>query len=54
MFIAPNWLEGLLIQLGIYLAIPLIIATIFGVVKWNKLSKREAHHKEAHHKAAHS
>ena len=53
MFIAPNWLEGLLIQLGIYLVIPLIIATIFGVVKWNKLSKREAHHKEAHHKEAH-
>jgi hypothetical protein len=53
MFIAPNWLEGLLIQLGIYIGIPLIIATIFGVVKWNKLSNREPHHKEAHHKEAH-
>jgi hypothetical protein len=53
MFIAPSWLEGLLIQLSIYIGIPLIIATIFGVVKWNKLNNRISHHKEPNHKGSH-
>ena len=41
MFIAPNWLEGLLIQAGIYIVIPLIIAVILGLVKWKKLKNKE-------------
>jgi hypothetical protein len=44
MFIAPNWLEGLLIQAGIYIGIPLIIAVILGLVRWKKL-KNKPHHK---------
>jgi len=49
MFVAPSWLEGLLIQLGMYIVIPLIIATILGIVKWKKLKDMEPHHKEPHH-----
>jgi hypothetical protein len=36
MFVAPSWLEGLLIQAGMYVVIPLIIAIILGIVKWKK------------------
>ncbi len=50
MFIAPSWLEGLLIQAGMYIVIPLIIAAVVAIVKWKKLKDRETHHKETHHK----
>jgi hypothetical protein len=50
MFVAPSWLEGLLIQVGMYIVIPLIIATVVAVVKWKKLNDMEPHHKEPHHK----
>ncbi|MGV8144219.1 MAG: hypothetical protein ACP5OJ_06330 [Methanothermobacter sp.] len=36
MFVAPSWLEGLLIQSGMYIIIPLIIAAILGIIKWKK------------------
>ena len=48
MFVAPSWLEGLLIQFGMYIVIPLIIAIIVGIVKWKKLKDREPHHNEPH------
>ncbi|HML06061.1 MAG TPA: hypothetical protein VK426_09830 [Methanobacterium sp.] len=48
MFAAPSWLEGLLIQFGMYIVIPLIIAIIAGIVKWKKLKDREPHHNEPH------
>ncbi|OEC87666.1 MULTISPECIES: DUF1523 family protein [Methanobacterium] len=53
MFVAPSWLEGLLIQVGMYIVIPLIIATVVAVVKWKKLNDMEPHHKEPHHKETH-
>ena len=53
MFVAPSWLEGLLIQAGIYIVIPLIIATVVAIVRWKKLKDREPHHKEPHHKESH-
>ena len=53
MFAAPSWLEGLLIQVGIYIVIPLIIATVVAIVRWKKLKDREPHHNEPHHKKAH-
>lgn len=37
MFVAPSWLEGLLIQLGMYIIIPLIIAIILGDSKMEKI-----------------
>ena len=40
MFVAPNWLEGLLIQVGIYIGIPLLIAVIVGLVKWKKVKDK--------------
>ena len=48
MFVAPSWLEGLLIQFGMYIVIPLIIAIIVGIVKWKKLKDKEPHHNEQH------
>jgi len=40
MFAPPNWFEGLLIQFGIFILIPLIIAIIVGlIVKKKKNSK---------------
>jgi hypothetical protein len=53
MFVAPSWLEGLLIQAGMYIVIPLIIATVVAIVKWKKLNDMEPHHKEPHHKETH-
>lgn len=53
MFVAPSWLEGLLIQVGIYIVIPLIIAAVVAVVRWKKLKDREPHHEEPHHKESH-
>ncbi len=53
MFVAPTWLEGFLIQLGIYIIIPLIIAIIFGLVKWKKLKDMDPHHKEHHNESHH-
>ncbi|WP_424353972.1 hypothetical protein [Methanobacterium sp. MBAC-LM] len=53
MFIAPSWLEGLLIQAGMYIVIPLIIAAVVAIVKWKKLKDRETHHKESPHKKSH-
>lgn len=32
MFVAPNWFEGFLIQFGIFIVIPLIIAIIIGLL----------------------
>ncbi len=34
MFVPPNWFDGLLIQLMIFVVIPLIIATTIGIVLW--------------------
>jgi hypothetical protein len=40
MFISPNWFEGWLIQFGIFIVIPLIIAIIIGlIIKRKKNSK---------------
>ena len=53
MFVAPSWLEGLLIQVGMYIVIPLIIATVVAVVRWKKLKDKEPHHNEPLHKESH-
>jgi|GEM_PF-2075339 Protein of unknown function (DUF1523). len=53
MFVAPNWFEGLLIQVGIYIVIPLIIAIIAGIVIWKKSNHKEPHHDEPHQKESH-
>ena len=50
MFVAPNWFEGLLIQVGIYIVIPLIIAIIAGIVIWKKSNHKEPNQKEPHQK----
>lgn len=40
MFVAPNWFEGWLIQFGIFIVIPLVVAIIVGfIVKKKKDSK---------------
>jgi len=53
MFVPPSWLEGLFIQIGMYIVIPLIIATISVIVIWKKSNHKEAHQKEAHQKESH-
>jgi hypothetical protein len=53
MFVPPSWLEGLFIQIGMYVVIPLIIATIFVIGISKKLNHKEPHHKEPHHKEPH-
>ncbi len=53
MFVAPSWLEGLFIQIGMYVVIPLIIAIISVIVIWKKSNHNEAHQKEVHQKDAH-
>jgi hypothetical protein len=63
MFVAPSWVEGLLIQIGMYIVIPLIIATISVIViskrsdhkksQQKESYQKEAHHKESHHKGSH-
>lgn len=63
MFVAPSWVEGFFIQVGMYIVIPLIIATISVIVIWKKKNQKkshqmesyheEAHQKEAHHKRSH-
>jgi hypothetical protein len=53
MFVPPSWLEGLFIQIGMYVVIPLIIATIFVIGISKKSNHKEPHHKEPHHKEPH-
>mgnify|MGYP000867192665 CR=1 FL=1 len=53
MFVPPSWIEGYLIQFGMYIVIPSIIALIFTIVRGKKLTHKEQHHKEQHHKEQH-
>jgi len=53
MFVPPTWVEGLLIQIGMYVVLPLIIATISVIVIGKKLDHKESHHSEPHHKESH-
>ncbi|MEN6551756.1 MAG: hypothetical protein ABFC34_02600 [Methanobacterium sp.] len=48
MFVPPSWLEGLFIQIGMYVVIPLIIATISVIVLSRRSNHKKAHQKEAH------
>ncbi|BDZ68260.1 DUF1523 family protein [Methanobacterium ferruginis] len=53
MFVPPTWVEGLLIQIGMYVVLPLIIAIISVIVIGKKLNHKESHHKESHQKESH-
>lgn len=53
MFVPPSWVEGLLIQIGMYIVIPIIIATIFVIGISKKMDHKKPHHKEPHHKEVH-
>ena len=53
MFVAPSWIEGYLIQVGMYIVIPLIIATIVVYVVGKKSNNKELHNKELHNKEPH-
>lgn len=53
MFVPPTWVEGLLIQIGMYVVIPLIIATIFVIVIRKKSDHKESLHNEPHHNEPH-
>ncbi|WP_414469133.1 DUF1523 family protein [Methanobacterium sp. ACI-7] len=39
-----------MIQVGMYIVVPLIIALVLGIVKWKKSNQKEPNHKESHHK----
>lgn len=53
MFVPPSWVEGLLIQIGMYIVIPIIIATIFVIGISKKMDHKKPHHKEVHHERPH-
>ncbi|BDZ71008.1 DUF1523 family protein [Methanobacterium petrolearium] len=50
MFVPPTWVEGLLIQIGMYVVLPLIIAIISVIVIWKKSNHKESLHNEPQHK----
>lgn len=52
MFVPPSWLEGLFIQIGMYVVIPLIIATIFVIGISKKLNHKESNHKRSNSKGS--
>ncbi|MFA0832821.1 MAG: hypothetical protein ACC609_02300 [Methanobacterium formicicum] len=63
MFVPPSWLEGLFIQMGMYIVIPLIIATVSVIVISRRSNRKkthqneshldESHNKDTHHKGSH-